>query len=250
MKSLSIRLNIISVLVELSIACNKNEPSVTHEKTTVEGFLLSAVDRSPLSYGKVFILKSYQNGSSDAIWYGRKYLNRSVLQTDENGYFSFSFKHANDSLYAIAAEADGFFTNRSSGGFPYPSFRATGLGSIEKGYFNYFNRISDEKDFHTDKGVVYLPEIRLAPKGWIKFSIKNNHPAFDNDQLQLGGEGSFGQLGIFSGADINTFHMRGPLRAGRWVKIAYNIISQGKFQAHQDSILLSPHDTITYEINF
>ena len=237
-------------IVLIALSCSKEEQYITHENTTVEGVLLSAADRSPIANGKVLLLSSYNDGSGSAIWHGRGYSTRNVLVTDKDGHFSYSFKHADDTVYAIAAEAEGFFTNFNSGGYPYPKLRATGRASVEKGYFNYYNRASDEKDFRVEKGIVYLPEIRLAPEGWIKFKIINESPAYPDDVMKLGGEGAGGQLTNFTGASVNTQYYRGPLRAGRFSYIGYNVTSQGNFQYYEDSVFLEPHDTAIYELRY
>lgn len=234
----------------MTFSCTKEDQYLSRENTLVEGVLLSAVDRSPIPNGKVLLLNSYQDGTLNSIFTGRGYRIRNVLTTNEDGRFYHSFKHADDTLYAIAAEADGFFSNRNSGGFDYPNWRATGLWGVEKGRLNYFNSPSDERKFVNNQGVVYNPEIRLAPKGWIKFKIKNETPAFSNDIMKLGGEGSNGQLINFSGSNVNTQYLRGPVRAGRFVYVGYNVTSQGNFQFYEDSIFAEPHDTVIYVLSY
>jgi len=234
----------------VGISCNKEPQFVTHENTTVEGVLLSAADRSPIANGKVLLLSSYHDGSLNAIWYGRSYGTRNVLNTDAQGRFSYSFKHADDTVYAMAAEADGFFANRNSGGFDYPHWRTTGLEGLKRGYKNYYNRFDDSREFVNNKGTAHYPEIRLAPEGWIKFNIRNEEPTFSNDIMKLGGEGSSGQLINFSGSNVNTQYFRGPVMAGRYVYVGYNVTSQGNFQFYEDSIFAEPHDTVTYELTY
>ena len=234
----------------VGISCNKEPQFVTHENTTVEGVLLSAADRSPIANGKVLLLSSYHDGSLNAIWYGRSYGTRNVLNTDPQGRFSYSFKHADDTVYAMAAEADGFFANRNSGGFDYPLWRTTGLEGLKRGYKNYYNRFDDSREFVNNKGTAHYPEIRLAPEGWIRFNIKNEAPAYSNDLMTLAPENSGGQSIRFNGANIPTPYFAGPLRAGRFSRILYNVTSQGDFQFFEDSIFVEPHDTVTYELTY
>jgi len=241
---------LLIALILLAFSCAKKDRYVTHEKTTVEGVLLSAADRTPILNGKVLLLKSYYDGSLDAIWYGRGYSTRNVLLTDENGHFSHSFAHADDTVYAIAAEADGFFPNRNSGGYPYPQWRASGLGSVTRGYFNYYRRIDDNIDYQNHKGVANYPEIRLAPEGWISFVIENSPPTYNNDLMTLLLENHGGQSIPYSGIIGTNYYIAGPLRAGRFSTILYNVTSQGVFQFYEDSIYIPPHDTITYQLSY
>jgi hypothetical protein len=234
----------------LAFSCSKEEQYVTHENTTVEGVLLSAADRSPIANGKVLLLNSYHDGTLNAIFYGRGYGIRNVLTTDKNGRFYHSFKHADDTVYAVAAEADGFFPNRNSGGYDYPRWRATGLQRLKEGYLNYFNNPNDQRDFVHNKGEAYYPEIRLAPEGWIKFIIKNEAPAYSNDLMTLAPENSGGQSIRFNGTNFPNPYFTEPLRAGRLSRILYNVTSQGNFQFYEDSIFVVPHDTVTYELTY
>lgn len=238
----SIVANIVIGCSLLLFSCSKEGQYVTHENTTVEGVLLSAADRSPIANGKVLVLSSHNDGSGNAIWHGRGYSTRNVLVTDKDGHFSYSFKHADDTVYAIAAEAEGFFPNINSGGYPYPEWRATGRAKVEKGYFNYYNRASDEKDFRVKEGIVYLPEIRLAPEGWIKYRIinKSNTHKYVNIKAFAGGG-----LGPFTGHNVNKTVYdinRGGLR-----NIVYIYYSDSTVV---DSIFVEPQDTVTYELTY
>jgi hypothetical protein len=249
MKKLAHFLFLIMLFFVALPSCEK-EQYVTHEKTTVEGRLLSAADRSPIAYGKVFLLKDAKGDLTSAIWYGRHFFSRDTLVTDANGRFSYIFQHSHDTVYAVAAEADGYFANRNSGGYPYPNWRATGSQRIKRGYKNYFTNPHDEKDYHESNGIVYLPEIRLAPKGWIMFNIENESPAFSDDVMKLGGEGAGGQLTTFNGANVNTQYLRGPLRAGRFVYVGYNVTSQEQFRYYKDSVFIKPQDTVIYQLKY
>lgn len=231
-------------------SCTKQTKDGRTDTTYVEGVLLSAADRSPIAHGKVLVLSSYHDGSLDAIWYGRGYSLRNTLVTDAQGRFSYSFAHSEDTVYSIAAEADGYFPNSNSGGYPYPHWRATGLASLEKGYRNYYNRPDDEKKFELEQGMIYLPEIRLAPEGWIKFNIENVPAAYSSDLMTLLPENHGGQAVRFNGSSIHSQYLAGPLRAGRYSRILYNVTSQGDFQFHEDSIFLEPQDTVIYELKY
>ena len=239
----------LTMLLGIS-ACEKETQFKRHEKTTVEGRLLSAADRSPIANGKVLLLSSYHDGTLNAIFYGRSFRIRNVLTSNAQGRFSHSFTHSDDTVYAIAAEADGYFPNRNSGGYAYPNWRATGLQRIKDGYINYFTQSRDEKDFQHEKGKVYYPEIRLAPEGWIRFRIVNATPSYSNDIMKLLPENSNLQTINFSGASVKTFYMAGPVRSGRFSIIRYNVTSQGEFQYYTDSIFVEPHDTVIYELEY
>lgn len=231
-------------------SCKKEEQYVTHENTTVEGVLLSAADRSPIANGKVLLLNSYHDGTLNAIFHGRGYGIRNVLHTDAKGRFSYSFSHAEDTVYAIAAEADGYFPNRNSGGFDYPNWRATGLEDVKRGFKNNYDRPDDKRDFVHNKGAAYYPEIRLAPEGWIKFNIKNEAPAYSDDLMTLLPENHGAQAIPFNGTIVQSYYLAGPLRAGRFSRILYNVTMQGDFQFYEDSIFVEPHDTVTYELSY
>jgi len=238
-------------LAILAVSCEKDPQFVEHEETTVEGRLLSAADRSPIAHGKVLLLSSYNDGSLDAIFYGRSYGIRNVITTDAQGHFSYRFKHSEDTMYNIAAEAEGYFPNRNSGGYPYPNWRATGRGGVKRGYINYYTRADDgARKFINEKGIVYNAEIRLAPEGWIQFHIVNEPPGFPDDIMKLGGEGAGGQLIRYKGSHVNVHKLRGPLMAGRPVYVGYNVTSQGEFQYYADSIYVEPHDTVLYELEY
>lgn len=229
-------------LLTITSACEKKDQFVTHDNTTVEGVLLSAAGRSPIDSGKVLLLSSYDDGTGRAIWHGRGYSTRNVLTTDENGRFYYSFKHADDTVYAIAAEAEGYFSNYNSGGYPYPEWRATGRASVEKGYFNFYSRASDDKEYRVKDGIAYLPEIRLAPEGWIKYRIinQNNKQNYINIKAFAGGG-----LGPFSGYNINlTVYDTKPGGLRSEIYIYY------RDSTVVDSIFVEPHDTVTYELTY
>jgi len=248
MKKLAHFLFLIMLFFVALPSCEK-EQYVTHEKTTVEGRLLSAADRSPIAYGKVFLLKDAKGDLTSAIWYGRHFFSRDTLVTDANGRFSYIFQHSHDTVYAVAAEADGYFANRNSGGYPYPNWRATGSQRIKRGYKNYFTLPHDNKDYQENKGIVYLPEIRLAPKGWVRFQVVNEEPSYNDDKLVISPDGS-SFVKEFYGSNINTFYTAPPVRAGRYQRIMYNVTSQGEFLFYEDSIFLDPHDTVTYQLKY
>lgn len=249
MKRVLYNILILACSMLIFTSCKKNEQYVTHEKTSVEGVLLSAADRSPISNGKVLLLSDEKGEWGDAIWYGRWYSTRNTLITDAQGRFSYSFKHSDDTVYAIAAEADGFFPNINSGGYAYPHWRATGLEGVQKGYKNYYDRPDDDLDFIHNKGVVHYPEIRLAPEGWVKLNLFNEPPTHQNDILQISTEASSESV-RFSGASVNTSYIAGPLMAGRYSRILYSISSQGDFEFHEDSVFIEPHDTTMYELTY
>jgi len=240
----------IALAILLAVSCEKDPQFVEHEETTVEGLLLSAADRSPIAHGKVLLLSSYRDGSLDAIFYGRSFGIRNVITTDAQGRFSYRFKHSEDTMYNIAAEAEGYFPNRNSGGYPYPNWRATGRGGVKRGYINYYTRADDgPREFINEKGIVYNAEIRLAPEGWIQFHIVNEPPGFESDRLDiLTEESSLSK--IFTGSSVNRQFIDGPVMAGRYSRILYNVTSQGEFQFYADSIYVEPHDTVLYELEY
>ncbi len=120
---------------------------------------------------------------------------------------------------------------------------------IERGYKNYLTLPTDDKDFQHEKGILYLPEIRLAPEGWIRVRIENTLPSYNNDLLRLSTEASSQSIN-FNGAGVNTIFITDPLMAGRYSRILYSTTSQGDFQFYEDSIYVEPHDTVTFELTY
>lgn len=237
-------------LLMIIFSCSKDHRNMSHENTLVKGVLLNAADRSPINNGTIIILKSFDDGSGSAIWNGRNYKTRNTLLTNQNGEFTYSFRHSSDTIYALSAEADSYFANGNSGGFPYPNWYATGRTGIIKGFHNYFNQVNDEIIFENNKGVVKNPEIRLAPIGWINFQIENIPPVYTDDVMRFLPENQGGQSNSFNGPIGLTQFISNPIRAGRYSKILYNLTSQGNFKSFQDSIFVIPNDTVTYILKY
>ncbi len=250
MKSnLSTHLLFFFVVVGIT-SCTKTTADGRTDMTTIEGTLLDASTRQPIPNGKILLMSSFFD--EPQLFYTRGYGLRNALITDENGRFYYSFKHSEDTMYAMAAEADMYFGNINSGdGAEYPRGRATGRGQVNTGYQNKYNKITSGLDVSLKgKGVMIHPEMRLAPMGWITFKVENISPTHYNDVMKLGGEGSNGQPKIFSGADVNTIYLRGPISAGRFAYIGYNVTSNSQFTYYEDSIFLKAHDTTLYEIKY
>src|SRR5690606_3476003 len=95
--------------------------------------------------GKIILLSSFFDEPD--FFHGRGYGVRNTLTTDENGRFYYSFKHSEDTVYTMAAEAHMYFDNMNSGdGAKYPQGRATGRATVDKGYQNLYTKISNGKD--------------------------------------------------------------------------------------------------------
>ena len=233
----------VFIIAILAVSCEKDPQFVEHEETTVEGRLLSAADRSPIAHGKVLLLVDDLGTLTSAIWYGRSFGVRNVITTDAQGRFSYRFKHSEDSVYAVAAEAEGYFPNRNSGGYPYPNWRATGRGGVKRGYINYYTRADDgPREFINEKGIVYNAEIRLAPEGWIKYRIINQDNKYDYINIKAF---TGGGLGPFAGHNVNQTVYdinRGGLTNKIYIYYRYNTVV--------DSIYVEPHDTVLYELEY
>lgn len=246
MKTLNFIL-LLAFLGFLNVACSKEEQFVTHDKTTVEGVLLSAADRSPIPNGKVLLLSDAKGDLTTAIWHGRWYSTRNELITDAQGHFSYRFKHSDDTVYAIAAEADGFFPNINSGGYDYPNWRASGLGGVKKGYKNYFTQANDSKDFQNNKGIVYLPEIRLAPEGWIKLRVKNQTKKYQTIHINgVSEDGNTGQT--FNGLNVDEVLITLKRGGLDWSFPIFYYENGQPYKLRNDTVYCQPHDTVYHEI--
>ena len=151
-------------------------------------------------------------------------------------------------MYAIAAEADGYFPNRNSSGYAYPNWRATGLGGVERGYFNYYTRTDDGgRDFKNEKGIVYNPEIRLAPEGWIRLRVKNQTNTYQSIHINgVSKDGNTGQT--FNGLNVDQELITLKRGGLNW---SFPIFYYEDGQPHKlrnDTVYCQPHDTVYHEI--
>lgn len=234
----------------IAFSCSKEENQfVTHENTTIEGVLLSAADRSPIANGKVLLLSDEKGDLTSSIWHGRTFSARNVLTTDAQGRFSYSFKHSEDTVYAIAAEADGFFPNINSGGYAYPEWQATGLERITKGYKNYLTQSRDDRDFQNEKGIAYLPEIRLAPEGWIKLRVRNESKKYQTIHINgVGEDGNTGQT--FNGKDVDEELITIKRGGLNWSFPIFYYTDGQPYKLRNDTVYSQPHDTVYHEIKY
>ncbi|MBK9631407.1 MAG: hypothetical protein IPO62_10150 [Saprospiraceae bacterium] len=211
--------------VLLFLSCEKDNddsniiPYGNGTKSKLDGQVIEYGSNKPILGAKVILQEGYISGSvlsGNSVWTAKD-----TFITDSDGKYQFEFFHKVDDsdrkelyAYEVYIEKDQYF----------PSL---------------------EKRAHKGMWTKNLNFV-LDPYAWIKVHIKNVNPFDDRDLISIRSNGGGGDY-YGKSVSIEEIHIN---RGNRKVKLSWLTIKDNIKEYKYDSLYLSAHDTLPYEINY
>ena len=208
------------IILPLIFSCHKPEDNPTPKdkvpygdgsRTKIEGRVLEYGSLKPIPNALVVLEEEFHMPFTG----GGKYYPIDSTYTNADGYYIYDFKH---------------------------------IDKLDDYYFSYQVKVLAPKYFDNnsrmENGYAHRSDIILDPYAWIKVHVKNVNPFDEKDRIFTSSNGGGGEY-FGTNIDLIEYHRN---RGGRLTTIVWNTKKNNIRTEFSDSIYISPHDTINYEI--